>query len=71
MNQDLEKIGEVAAYHVDELNKLHSTNEAELTANDNDEKPHIVKGDNSDGRVEWSKRQILATLSLSALYVGM
>ena len=30
----------------------------------------IVKSDDSDGRVEWTWRQIFATLSLCGLYVG-
>lgn len=34
------------------------------------EKQDNVQGDNSDGRVEWTGRQILATLALSCLYVG-
>ncbi|OQN95523.1 hypothetical protein B0A48_18506 [Cryoendolithus antarcticus] len=28
------------------------------------------KGDDSDGRVNWTTKQVLATISLSALYVG-
>ncbi len=71
MNQDPEKIGEVTTYHMDEISKPHSTDEVEFPVNDDDEKPHVVKGDDSDGRVEWSMRQILATISLSGLYVGM
>lgn len=29
-----------------------------------------IKGDNSDGRVNWTLKQIIATISLSGLYVG-
>ena len=29
-----------------------------------------IKGDDSDGRVNWTAKQILATTSLSGLYVG-
>ena len=29
-----------------------------------------VKGDDSDGRVDWTFKQILATVSLCGLYVG-
>lgn len=29
-----------------------------------------LKGDDSDGRVNWTTKQVLATISLSALYVG-
>ena len=29
-----------------------------------------IKGDDSDGRVNWTVRQVLATLFLSGLYVG-
>lgn len=29
------------------------------------------KGDDSDGRIEWTRKQVAATISLSGLYVGM
>jgi hypothetical protein len=29
-----------------------------------------IKGDDSDGRVNWTTKQVLATLFLSGLYVG-
>lgn len=29
-----------------------------------------IKGDDSDGRINWTTKQVLATISLSALYVG-
>lgn len=29
-----------------------------------------IKGDDSDGRVDWTFKQIVATVSLSGLYVG-
>ena len=31
----------------------------------------VVKGDDSDGRIKWTTNQLLATLFLSGLYVGM
>ena len=76
MNNDNEKttgLGQglgVEQSHVDEIKTSHSVDELEYSANDI-EKQRVVKGDDSDGRVEWSTQQILATLALSALYVGM
>ncbi|EXJ55395.1 hypothetical protein A1O7_08322 [Cladophialophora yegresii CBS 114405] len=35
-----------------------------------DEKTGVAKGDDSDGRVNWTWRQILATISLCGVYVG-
>lgn len=35
------------------------------------EKSHAAKGDESDGRVDWTWKQILATISLCGVYVGM
>ena len=29
-----------------------------------------IKGDDSDGRINWTTKQVLATLFLSGLYVG-
>jgi hypothetical protein len=29
-----------------------------------------VKGDDSDGRVDWTPRQVVASIFLSSLYVG-
>jgi hypothetical protein len=29
-----------------------------------------IKGDDSDGRINWTAKQVLATLFLSGLYVG-
>jgi hypothetical protein len=29
-----------------------------------------VKGDDSDGRVDWTPRQVTASIFLSSLYVG-
>lgn len=71
LNQDPEKVGEVTHHDMDETSKSRGTDDGEFTAHDDKDKPHLVKGDDSDGRVEWTIRQILATFSLSALYVGM
>ncbi|OAL24346.1 hypothetical protein AYO22_05722 [Fonsecaea multimorphosa] len=75
MDKDVEKsIGlgqwqETTQSCEDDIGKSRRTEEAEF-ADEDAEKPNIVKGDDSDGHVNWSKRQILATLSLSGLYVG-
>ena len=38
---------------------------------DNDvEAPHVANDDNSDGRVNWTWKQIIATISLCGVYVG-
>lgn len=54
--------------------KTSSFDEVEHSTHVGDPEKHgnvkIVKTDDSDGRVEWSARQIIATLSLSMLYVG-
>jgi hypothetical protein len=54
--------------------KTSSVDEVEHSASAGDPEKHgnvkIVKTDDSDGRVEWSARQIVATVSLSMLYVG-
>ncbi len=34
------------------------------------EKTGVAKGDDSDGRVNWTWKQILATISLCGVYVG-
>ena len=53
-------VAAVETSHVEE--KRLSTNDLEKQGN--------VKSDDSDGRVDWYWRQILATLSLCCLYVG-
>jgi hypothetical protein len=43
-----------------------------VTPNSSDlESSGAVKGDDSDGRVVWTFTSIVATVSLSGLYVGM
>lgn len=39
-------------------------------AEDWNEKAGVAKGDDSDGRVNWTWKQILATISLCGVYVG-
>ena len=34
------------------------------------ENRRALKGDDSDGRIDWTLKQVLATLFLSGLYVG-
>jgi hypothetical protein len=54
--------------------KTSTFDEVEHSHNAHDPEKHgnvkIVKTDDSDGRVEWTARQIVATVSLSMLYVG-
>ena len=54
-----------SAYAMDDLKKSQT-----ITAIDVENRG-AVKGDDSDGRIDWTFKQILATLSLSGLYVGM
>ncbi|OQV07082.1 hypothetical protein CLAIMM_11566 [Cladophialophora immunda] len=37
---------------------------------DTDDNAHAVKGDDSDGTIEWTGKHIIASLSLAGLYVG-
>lgn len=37
---------------------------------DTDDNLYAVKGDDSDGQINWTWRQIVASLSLAGLYVG-
>lgn len=60
--------------HAEEEVKASRVDEVESSTIDIEksdlEKPGNVKGDDSDGRVDWTTRQIIATLSLTCLYVG-
>lgn len=50
----------------DKSNELHKV----PTLGVDIENHEAEKGDDSDGRVTWTTKQILATIFLSALYVG-
>lgn len=50
----------------DSSNELHHVN----TLGVDKENHEAEKGDDSDGKVNWTWKQILATIFLSALYVG-
>ncbi|KAK5090250.1 hypothetical protein LTR05_000421 [Lithohypha guttulata] len=66
---DEKQIHQVDAQHVE---RHHSDNELQKvsTLGVDLENRDAVKGDNSDGQINWTTKQILATISLSALYVG-
>ncbi len=54
---------------VDDFKKLDTTDtDGDLVVDL--ENRHCVKGDDSDGKVDWTLKQILATIFLSGLYVG-
>ena len=62
------RVQESEQSHVDKVEATH-VDEVESSANDL-EKQGEVKGDGSEGHVEWTWRQIFATLSLCGLYAG-
>lgn len=47
-------------------NELHKVSTLGVDVENHD----AFKGDNSDGRVDWTWKQIAATICLTALYVG-
>lgn len=47
-------------------NELHKVSTLGVDPENHD----AVKGDDSDGRVDWTWKQICATICLTALYVG-
>lgn len=55
----------------EQVEKPRSTEAIEVTHDhDHDHGEEPVKGDDSDGVVDWTMKNLLATFSLSALYVG-
>ena len=50
----------------DDLKKIDTVDALQVDL----ENSGAIKGDDSDGRVNWTRKQILATISLSGLYVG-
>ena len=60
----------------DSRNKHSSTDIVDSEKSDQDHVHDVhdtgpIKGDYSDGRVDWTSRQIFATIALCGLYVGM
>jgi hypothetical protein len=53
--------------HAHDLKKVATTATLAVDLENRD----AVKGDDSDGQVDWSFKQIVATVCLSGLYVGM
>lgn len=62
--------GEDSPKRQTENNLVDSEKSNEVHIHDIDEKGP-VKGDYSDGRVNWTLKQIVATMALCGLYVGM
>ena len=60
---------ELSQVHTDK-NDNQITEDAENLSTIHLEKQDVIKGDDSDGRIEWSSQQVLASLSLCALYSG-
>jgi hypothetical protein len=60
-----EKGATVAHDHVENAS-LERTDTFELDLKNE----HALKGDDSDGKVNWTWKQIIATISLSMIYTG-
>ncbi len=73
MNDD-EKIADVSHIKASKLSETGESNashvdKVEISSIDPEKQDH-AKSDDSEGRVQWTTRQVLATLSLCFLYVG-
>jgi len=73
---DYEKEKQQVSHHIEHANPHHGT---DLSLESQQEPPsegmnmnnaHALKGDDSDGKVEWSVRSIFAAIFLAALYTG-
>lgn len=53
-----------------EHKKSHTSAKHHEIVNLEIEKGHAAKGDESDGHVNWTWKQIIATISLCGVYVG-
>jgi hypothetical protein len=63
--QDLES-SNFEEKHGSQITQHHES----LSAHDHEHVSHVAKGDDSDGQVNWTWKQILATISLCGVYVG-
>lgn len=69
--EDLEKeTSQVHSEHFEHHNEKHNDLHKVGTLGVDLDNSEAVKGDDSDGRVNWTPLQIVATVSLSGLYVG-
>ena len=65
---DSKNVAEAPQHH----ETLHEKDNVASTPTGSDlEKDGPVLGDDSDGRIVWTPTSLIATISLSALYVGM
>ncbi|KAF7679895.1 mfs general substrate transporter [Alternaria burnsii] len=76
IHPDYDKEKQQVGHHIEHAN-THTTNDSaydlqpEVTLSGVDMKnSHALKGDDSDGKVEWSVRSIFAAIFLAALYTG-
>ena len=54
-----------------EKNQVERNEEATSGGSDRvDDEFEILHGDNSEGKIDWSFKQVMAIISLSALWVG-
>jgi len=73
---DYEKEKQQVSHHIEHANPHHGTglsleSQQEQTDQGVDmNNAHALKGDDSDGKVEWSVRSIFAAIFLAALYTG-
>jgi hypothetical protein len=76
MTDQKETLGEKVAHHDSDPTShehremLHDKEAQDITPNGSESENGAVKGDDSDGRIGWTARSILATIALSGLYVG-
>ena len=73
---DYEKEKQQVSHHIEHANPHHATDLSLESQHDQTDQgvdmnnAHALKGDDSDGKVEWSVRSIFAAIFLAALYTG-
>lgn len=60
----------VESYEFNDLDKQYDLKKIDTLGVDIENRD-AVKGDDSDGKVDWTWTQIVATISLAGLYVGV
>ena len=73
---DYEKEKQQVSHHIEHANPHHATDLSLESQHEQTDQgvdmnnAHALKGDDSDGKVEWSVRSIFAAIFLAALYTG-
>lgn len=74
---DYEKEKQQVSHHIEHASPHHGTDLSLESQHEQTDQgvdmnnAHALKGDDSDGKVEWSVRSIFAAIFLAALYTGM